>query len=68
MNYKATEKYTLRYWNIVDSVGPQLVSTDTCSHGGRPVEEGSKALVWAATLSDDGPNGGFFFDGKPSPG
>jgi hypothetical protein len=32
------------------------------------LEEGAKALVWAATLSNDGPNVGFFFDGKPSPG
>jgi len=31
------------------------------------VEEGPKALVWAATLSDEGPSGGFFFDGKFSP-
>jgi hypothetical protein len=35
--------------------------------GGRPVEEGAKGIVWAATLPDSGPTGGFFFDGKPSP-
>ena len=35
--------------------------------GGRPVEEGAKGIVWAATLPDNGPTGGFFFDGKPSP-
>jgi hypothetical protein len=32
------------------------------------LEEGAKALVGAATFSNDGPNVGFFFDGKPSPG
>jgi len=34
-------------------------------HGGRPVKEGSKGIVWAATLPDAGPTGGFFYDGKP---
>ena len=36
--------------------------------GGRPVEDGAKGIVWAAaTLPDNGPTGGFFFDGKPVP-
>ena len=29
-------------------------------HGGSPVQEGAKGIVWAATLPDDGPSGGFF--------
>ena len=33
-------------------------------HDGRPVEEG---IVWAATLPDNGPSGGFFCDGKAVP-
>ena len=33
-------------------------------HGGRPVQEGVKGIVWAATLPDTGPTGGFFCDGK----
>lgn len=33
-------------------------------HGGRPVREGAKGIVWAATLLDDVPSGGFFCDGK----
>jgi NAD(P)-dependent dehydrogenase (short-subunit alcohol dehydrogenase family) len=33
----------------------------------RSVEEGAKGIVWAATLPPDGPNGGFFRDGKPIP-
>jgi hypothetical protein len=35
--------------------------------GGRPVEEGARGIVWAATLSDNGPSGGFLYDGKPVP-
>ena len=64
---QSDRKSTLWYWYLVNSVDPGLVSTDICSHGERPVEEGPKALVWAATLSDEGPCGGFFFDGKSSP-
>jgi NAD(P)-dependent dehydrogenase (short-subunit alcohol dehydrogenase family) len=49
---------------IVNSVDPGWVATDIGGHGGRPVVEGAKGIVWAATLSDDGPSGGFFCDGK----
>jgi len=28
------------------------------------VEEGAEGIVWAATLPDDGPTGGFFRRGK----
>jgi len=31
----------------------------------RSVEEGAKGIVWAATLGEDGPHGGFFRDGMP---
>jgi hypothetical protein len=34
---------------------------------GRPVEDGAKGIVWAATLPDNGLNGGFLFDGTPAP-
>jgi hypothetical protein len=34
-------------------------------HGGCSVEGGAAGVVWAATLPDDGPTGGFFYDGKP---
>jgi len=27
---------------------------------GRHVQEGAKGIVWAATLPDNGPSGGFF--------
>jgi hypothetical protein len=29
----------------------------------RSVEEGARGIVWAATLPEDGPTGGFFRDG-----
>jgi NAD(P)-dependent dehydrogenase (short-subunit alcohol dehydrogenase family) len=31
------------------------------------VEEGAKGIVWAATLPDEGPSGGFFRHGEPIP-
>jgi NAD(P)-dependent dehydrogenase (short-subunit alcohol dehydrogenase family) len=50
---------------LVNSVDPGWVATDMGGLGGRPVKEGAKGIVWAATLPDDGPTGGFFYDGKP---
>ena len=52
---------------LVNSVDPGWVATDMGGRGGRPIEEGAKGIVWAAILPDNGPSGGFFFDGKPSP-
>lgn len=34
-------------------------------YGARPVPEGAASFVWAATLPDDGPSGGFFQGGQP---
>ncbi len=50
---------------LVNSVCPGWVATDMGGAGGRPVEEGAAGIVWAATLPDDGPSGGFFRDGEP---
>jgi NAD(P)-dependent dehydrogenase (short-subunit alcohol dehydrogenase family) len=50
---------------LVNSVCPGWVATDMGGAGGRPVAEGAAGIVWAATLPDDGPTGGFFRDGKP---
>ena len=53
---------------LVNSVCPGWVATEM---GGldapRTVEEGAKGVVWAATLPDTGPTGGFFRDGEPLP-
>ena len=52
----------------VNSVCPGWVRT---AMGGpeapRPVAEGAAGIVWAATLPEDGPSGGFFRDGVPIP-
>ncbi|HMV08489.1 MAG TPA: SDR family NAD(P)-dependent oxidoreductase [Cyclobacteriaceae bacterium] len=50
----------------INSVCPGFVATypGTEAWGARPVTEGVKGIVWAATLPDDGPSGGFFRDGK----
>lgn len=52
---------------MVNSVDPVWVATDMGGRGGRPVKDGAKGIVWAATLPDNGPSGGSFFDGKPAP-
>ncbi|MEM0898581.1 MAG: SDR family NAD(P)-dependent oxidoreductase [Pseudomonadota bacterium] len=49
---------------LVNAVCPGWTATDM-GGGGRPVPVGAKSVVWAATLSKDGPSGGFFQDGKP---
>jgi NAD(P)-dependent dehydrogenase (short-subunit alcohol dehydrogenase family) len=52
---------------LVNSVCPGWVATDMGGRGGRPVAKGAASVVWAATLPDDGPTGGFFRDGRPLP-
>ena len=50
---------------LVNAVCPGWVRTDMGgSAAPRSVEEGASGIVWAATLNDNGPNGGFFRDGK----
>src|SRR5205823_1421971 len=53
---------------LVNVVCPGWVATDMGGTGApRSVSEGAAGIVWAATLPDDGPTGGFFRDGKPLP-
>ena len=50
---------------LINSICPGWVATDMGGPGGRPVELGAASVMWAVTLDDDGPTGGFFRDGRP---
>ena len=52
---------------LVNAVCPGLTATWPGAEqmGARPVAAGAASVVWAATLPDDGPSGGFFRDGRP---
>jgi NAD(P)-dependent dehydrogenase (short-subunit alcohol dehydrogenase family) len=52
---------------LVNVVSPGFVATQPGSEemGARPIPEGAASVVWAATLDDDGPHGGFFRDAEP---
>jgi NAD(P)-dependent dehydrogenase (short-subunit alcohol dehydrogenase family) len=52
---------------LVNAVCPGWVATDMGGPGGRPVTDGAASVVWAATLPDSGPTGGFYRDGRPLP-
>ena len=54
---------------LVNSVCPGLTATwpGAESMGARPPEESAPGVVWAATLPDGGPTGGFFRDARPLP-
>jgi NAD(P)-dependent dehydrogenase (short-subunit alcohol dehydrogenase family) len=52
---------------LVNAICPGWVATDMGGQGGRPVAAGAAGIVWAATLPDSGPTGGFFRDGHPLP-
>jgi NAD(P)-dependent dehydrogenase (short-subunit alcohol dehydrogenase family) len=53
---------------LVNAVCPGWVATDMGGAGApRSAGEGAAGILWAATLPDNGPTGGFFRDGKPLP-
>jgi NAD(P)-dependent dehydrogenase (short-subunit alcohol dehydrogenase family) len=51
---------------LVNSACPGFVASDMGAPMGaqKSVEDGASGVVWLATLPDDGPNGGFFRDGR----
>jgi len=52
----------------VNSVCPGWVRTEMGgANAERSVEEGAAGIVWAACLTDEGPSGGFYRDGKVIP-
>ena len=54
---------------LVNAVDPNLTATAPGMEemGARPVPQGAASVVWAATLPDSGPTGGFFRDGEALP-
>ena len=59
---------TQGYNILVNSICPGWVRTDMGGpHAERTVEQGVSGILWAATLADDGPTGGFFRDGQSIP-
>ncbi len=52
----------------VNSADPGYTATDFNGHSGyRTVEQAASGIVWLATLDEDGPSGGFYFDGAVVP-
>ncbi|HEY0605412.1 MAG TPA: SDR family NAD(P)-dependent oxidoreductase [Herpetosiphonaceae bacterium] len=54
---------------LINAVCPGFTATAPGMEamGARPIPAGAASVLWAATLPDDGPSGGFFRDGKPLP-
>ena len=53
---------------LVNSIDPGWLATDMGGPGGGSVKEGIRGILWATTLPDGGPSGGFFNnEGKHMP-
>jgi NAD(P)-dependent dehydrogenase (short-subunit alcohol dehydrogenase family) len=50
---------------LVNAASPGYTRTDMSPDAERSVEAGADTPVWLATLPDDGPTGGFFYDRQP---
>ncbi|GAA4855934.1 SDR family NAD(P)-dependent oxidoreductase [Kitasatospora terrestris] len=50
---------------LVNAVCPGWVATDMGGGGGAPVSTGAASVLWAVTIPDSGPTGGFFRHGRP---
>jgi NAD(P)-dependent dehydrogenase (short-subunit alcohol dehydrogenase family) len=50
---------------LVNAASPGYTKTDMSPDSSRPVHEGADTPVWLATLPDDGPSGGFFYEREP---
>jgi NAD(P)-dependent dehydrogenase (short-subunit alcohol dehydrogenase family) len=50
---------------LVNAASPGYTRTDMSPDAERPVEQGADTPVWLATLADDGPTGGFFYERRP---
>lgn len=50
---------------LVNAASPGYTRTDMSPKASRPVEDGADTPVWLATLPDDGPTGGFFYQRQP---
>ncbi|PYE22347.1 NAD(P)-dependent dehydrogenase (short-subunit alcohol dehydrogenase family) [Rhizobium sp. PP-CC-3A-592] len=52
----------------VNAADPGYTATDFNGHSGyRTVEQAASGIVWLATLDENGPSGGFYFDGVSVP-
>lgn len=52
---------------LVNAASPGYTQTDMSPDATRPVQDGADTPVWLATLPDDGPTGGLFYERQPLP-